>query len=527
MNFAGVWRTPTIFLCQNNGVAQSTTIDKQTAASTLAVKADAYGFPGARVDGMDPFAVSVAVSEAAERARRGDGPTFIEMVTYRFSPHSTYDGLPAYRTREEEGLWRAKDPVTRTRMFLEAKGMWSADAEEQIRDYISATLERVVGELEARAPVGRDFSPTYLYDRVPALLADQLRTEADDLGLDPVEFDVWPVDDEPTTSGPTEEIDFTTALNRVLIDGFDRDDTLIALGEDVGLEGGVFRITEGMHDRFGADRVIDTPLCETGIVGTSVGMAMAGLRPVAEIEFAGFVYPAFDQVIGHMARIRWRYRGELTSPVVLRMPVGTDIDSYEFHCDTPEAFFAHVPGLVVVYPSTPYDAAGLMRTALESPDPVVFFEPIPLYRGFKQAVPIDPFRVPFGRARTIRSGTDVTVVVYGYATRAAVAAAEQLATEGVSVELIDLRTIYPWDVDTVVASVERTGRLVTVHEAPLTAGLGGEIVATVTERAAYSLESPPVRVGHADLFWGPTQLEVHSRISIERITAGVRRAMKG
>jgi pyruvate dehydrogenase E1 component beta subunit len=282
-----------------------------------------------------------------------------------------------------------------------------------------------------------------------------------------------------------------------------------------------------MFERFGPDRVIDTPLCETGIVGTSVGMAMAGLRPVAEIEFAGFVYPAFDQVIGHMARIRWRYRGELTAPVVLRMPVGTDIDSYEFHCDTPEAFFAHAPGLVVAYPSTPYDAAGLMRTALESPDPVVFFEPIPLYRGFKQDVPTEPFRIPFGKARTIRDGTDATMVVYGYATRAAVAAAEQLAGNGTSVELIDLRTIYPWDVDAVVASVERTGRLVTVHEASMTAGLGAEIVATVTERAAYSLESPPVRIAHADLFWGPTQLEVHSRISIERIVAGVQRAMRG
>jgi pyruvate dehydrogenase E1 component beta subunit len=168
-----------------------------------------------------------------------------------------------------------------------------------------------------------------------------------------------------------------------------------------------------------------------------------------------------------------------------------------------------------------------MRSALDSPDPVVFFEPIPLYRGFKQDVPLEPFRIPFGKARTIRSGTDVTVVVYGYATRAAVVAAEQLANEGFSVELIDLRTIYPWDVESIVSSVKRTGRLVTVHEASMTAGLGAEIVATVSERAAYTLESPPVRVAHSDLFWGPTQLEVHSRISIERIVAGVHRAMKG
>ncbi|NDH24598.1 MAG: alpha-ketoacid dehydrogenase subunit beta, partial [Actinobacteria bacterium] len=305
------------------------------------------------------------------------------------------------------------------------------------------------------------------------------------------------------------------------------DPSLVVLGEDVALEGGVFRVTEGMLDRFGADRVIDTPLCETGIVGTSVGMAMAGLRPVAEMEFAGFVYPAFDQVIGHVGRIRWRYRGELTAPVVVRLPVGTNIEAYEFHTDSPETYFAHAPGLTVVYPSNPYDAKGLLASSLKSPDPVMFLESIALYRGLYDEVPIDHYELPIGRAATRREGTDITVVTWGPPVHAAVEAAEALAVDGVSVEVIDLRTIYPWDVDAVLDSVERTGRLVVAHETHLTAGFGAEIVATITERGAYFLETPPVRVGHMDVFWGPTRLEKHSVITAERIASGIRRAMKG
>lgn len=295
----------------------------------------------------------------------------------------------------------------------------------------------------------------------------------------------------------------------------------------MGLEGGVFRVTEGMHETFGPGRIIDTPLCETGIVGTSVGMAMAGLRPVAEMEFAGFVYPAFDQIVGHVGRIRWRYRGHLTAPVVVRLPVGTGLGNYEFHTDSPESMFVHAPGLVVVYPSTPYDAKGLMESALCSPDPVIFMEAIPLYRGLKEEVPVEPYQIPIGRAAIRTEGADVTLVTYGPPVHESVKAAATLADEGVSVEVIDLRTLYPWDVDAVLASVKKTGRLVVAHEAQLSGGFGAEIASTVSEKGAYFLETPPVRVGHMDLFWGPTQLEQFSMITPERIAAGIRRAMRG
>ena len=530
MNFAGVWKTPTIFLCQNNQVAQSTTIDKQTAAATIAQKAEAYGFPGIRVDGMDPLAMYDATLEARERAAAGEGPTLIEMHTYRYSPHSTYDGAPVYRTSEEEARWRELDPIIRTRTFLEHKGLWAQSEEEALRASLSERIEECVAELEARPGVTRDYSPRHLFNRVPAILADQLHREQEDMGETLTDFasdELWEVGPEPEPTGPTARMDMTQALNLAMTSAFERDDSLVVLGEDVALEGGVFRVTEGMLDTFGEGRVIDTPLCETGIVGTAVGMAMAGLRPVAEMEFAGFVYPAFDQVIGHVGRIRWRYRGHLTSPVVVRLPVGTNLGNYEFHTDSPETYFIHSPGLVVVYPSTPYDAKGLMESALTSPDPVVFMEPIPLYRGLKEQVPVEPYAIPIGRAAIRREGTDVTVVTWGPPVHQAVKAAAALADEGVSAEVIDLRSLYPWDVETVLASVEKTGRLVIAHETHLTGGFGAEIAATVAERGAYFLETSPVRVGHMDVFWGPTKLEPFSMITDQRIAAGIRRALRG
>ena len=530
MNFAGVWKTPTVFLCQNNQVAQSTTLDKQTAAETLAVKAEAYGFAGELVDGMDPLAMYQTAREAVERAANGEGPTLIEMLTYRFAPHSTYDGTPVYRTTDEEARWRGRDPIPRLRAFLVNKGLWEDDQEDGMRAEISAELEAFVDQLEARPAVARAYSPRQLFARAPASLAEQLRREQQDVGepattLGPEE--VWAVEPDPSPTGETRQLDMTEALKLTLHSAFERDRSLVILGEDVGVEGGVFRITEGMLDRFGEDRVIDTPLCETGIMGTAVGMAMAGLRPVAEIEFAGFVYPAFDQLIGHVARIRWRYRGHLTAPVVARLPVGTNLDNLEFHTDSPEAFLTHAPGLVVVYPSNPYDAKGLMESALASEDPVVFLEPICLYRGLKQDVPTGPYRIGFGRASVPRAGTDVTVVSWGPPVREALEAADALEAEGVSAEVVDLRTLYPWDRETVLDSVERTGRLVVAHEAHATGGFGAEVLAAVSEHGLYSLEAPPVRVAHMDVFWGPTQLERYSMITADRIAAGVRRALAG
>jgi pyruvate/2-oxoglutarate/acetoin dehydrogenase E1 component len=313
------------------------------------------------------------------------------------------------------------------------------------------------------------------------------------------------------------------ALNLALVDAMERRPDTLILGEDVGREGGVFRVTAGLYERFGRERMLDTPLSEVCIAGTAIGMALAGARPVCEIEFAGFSLTAFDQIAFHMARYAWRTWGALRLPIVIRMPGGGGHEGYEGHSDNPEALYAHVPGgMTVIYPSNAYDAKGLLAAALECDDPVVFFEPVSQYFVKHPAVPVEHYTIPIGRARIVRPGRDVTVVAYGNAVGVAERAATQLEAEGASIEIIDLRTLKPWDEATVLASVARTGRLLVVHEAPISGGLGAEIVATVCENAADALLAPPARIGHADLPWAVAKLESQSLIDPARVVASVR-----
>jgi len=302
-----------------------------------------------------------------------------------------------------------------------------------------------------------------------------------------------------------------------------RDDDVVVLGEDVGANGGVFRATEGLLDEFGPDRVIDTPLAESAIVGTSVGMAAYGLRPVPEIQFSGFLYPGFDQLVSHAARLRTRSRGAVSVPMTLRTPYGGGIRAPEHHAESKEAFYAHEPGLTVVVPSTPRDAKGLLASAVRSPDPVVFLEPKRIYRAFREAVPDDPYTVPIGEATVRREGSDVSVFTYGAMTRPTLDAAGALADEGIDCEVVDLRTLAPLDRETLVASFERTGRAVVVHEAPRTAGVGAEVVASLQEAALPYQEAPVERVTGYDVppplyalekFYLPNALRV--REAVER-----------
>ena len=255
-------------------------------------------------------------------------------------------------------------------------------------------------------------------------------------------------------------------------------------------------------------------------------MAISGLRPIAELEFAGLGYTAFDHIIFHAARYRWRTRGKITMPMVIRMPGGGGHEGYEGHSDNPENYFVHTPGLQVVYPSNPADAKGLIAAALESEDPVVFFEPVMLYFVKHEGVPVEHFTIPLGKARIAREGSDVTVVAYGNAVNIAMQAAERLATDGVSAEVIDLRTLKPWDRETVLESVAKTGRLVVAHEASVIGGFGAEVVATVAEKAGYLLETPPVRVGHPDMVWGQAKLEAFSKLPPAAIADAVRRVLE-
>ena len=530
LNFAGVWNTPTVFFCQNNRYAQSTPIEQQTASATLAQKALAYGFEGVRVDGMDVIAVHTVLDAAIEKARSGGGPTLIESLCYRYTPHSTYDGVPVYRTREEEAEWKEKDPLVRTRIYLGGRGLIDDAFEKQVVDELRQEIESAIDELEAMALPSRVEAFRSVYEKMPPRLVEQLREEQIAAG-EPIteipESDILILADEIEPTGERIALTMVEALNAALDHGMtERPNTLI-MGEDVGREGGVFRVTADMYEKYGADRMLDTPLCELGIIGTAIGMAMAGMRPVCEIEFAGFTFTALDQMIFHVIRYPWRTGGAFRFPIVIRMPGGGGHEGYEGHSDSTEALFVHAPGgLQVVYPSNATDAKGLMAAAMESEDPVIFFEPVVKYFERQEGVPVDHFTIPIGKARIAREGSHATIVTYGNAVGISERAAEQLEAEGVSVEVIDLRTLRPWDEDAVLASVQKTGRLVVVHEAAKSGGFGAEIIATVVEKAGDYLETPPVRVAHADMPWAVAKLEPHSMISPERVASAVRAVLE-
>jgi pyruvate dehydrogenase E1 component beta subunit len=315
------------------------------------------------------------------------------------------------------------------------------------------------------------------------------------------------------------------AINQALDQAMAADPTVMVLGEDVGRTGGVFRVTDGLLERHGQDRVVDTPVAESGIVGAAFGLAVGGMRPVVEIQFMGFSYPAYDQVISHVSRIRNRSRHRFAAPLVLRIPYGGGIGAAEHHSESAEAIYAHVPGLKVVVPGTPGDAKGLLLAAIDDPDPVVFLEPIRLYRAIKEEVAEDPYTVPIGLARVTRPGEDVTVVAWGSMAREASLAGELLEEHGIDAEVLDLRSLVPLDVDGLIGSVEKTRRAVIVHEAPRTAGLAGEVIAQIQERALYSLEAPIVRVTGWDTVF-PLKRSEHVYLPTpQRIAGAVRRVM--
>ncbi len=323
------------------------------------------------------------------------------------------------------------------------------------------------------------------------------------------------------------EMNMAHALNDALAVALADDERVVMLGEDIGLTGGVFRVTDGLQERFGASRVIDTPVAESGIVGAAFGMALAGLRPVAEIQFLGFSYPGYDQIVSHVGRIRNRSNHRFTAPLVIRIPFGGGIGAAEHHSESSEALYAHTPGIKVVAPGTPAAAKGLLLAAIEDPDPVIFLEPIRVYRAIKEDVPEGRYTLPLGVAEVIRSGTDVTLVAYGAMLRDAGRAAEALAGEGVSTEVIDLRTLSPLDSATVVASAVKTGRVVAISEGHRTAGIASEVAAIVQEQALYSLLAPVERVTGWDTVVPLKRTERDHIPSVARIVAAARRTLEG
>lgn len=321
-------------------------------------------------------------------------------------------------------------------------------------------------------------------------------------------------------------MNIVNAINNALEIKLAEDENVVIYGEDVGREGGVFRVTENLQQKYGDIRVFDSPLAESAIAGTAVGMAVGGLRPIIEMQFDGFVFPAFNQILSHIARYRNRTRGKYNMPIVIRIPNGGGINALEHHSESIEAFFAHIPGIKVVMPSTPYDAKGLMISSIESEDPIIFLEPKRLYRAIKQEVPEEKYKIPIGKAKTIQEGTDVTVVTYGAMVREVQKASIYAKQNGISVEIIDLRTIYPIDKDLIRKSIQKTGKIITVAESPRSFSVASEIGQIAVEEAFMYLEAPPKRISGFDTIVPLPKGEHFYMITPEIIYKGILETVK-
>jgi 2-oxoisovalerate dehydrogenase E1 component len=485
LNMAAIWRLPVVFLCENNQYAMSMPLRQAMAAPRVADRAAAYGIPGETVDGMDVVAVYRAVRAAVERARRGEGPTLIEAITYRYRGHSKSD-RQVYRTKDEVQAWMARDPIARLREALIARG-WLSEAEaaaleERAREAVAEALRAAEGDPEP--DVAQLTEGVYAEDPLfpPRWIRQAFGSEV-------------PV--EPPAG--TRELSYAEALREAMAQAMAADERVFLMGEDIGVYGGAFGVTQGLIERFGPERVRDTPISENTIVGAGVGAALTGMRPIVEMQFMDFVTLAMEQTVLQAAKVRYMFGGKARVPLVLRLPGGSGTGAAAQHSESLEAWFVHVPGLKVVAPATPYDAKGLLLAALADDNPVIFVEHKLLYRT-RGPVPEEPYLVPLGKAAVRRPGRHLTIVAYSIAVLRALEAAERLAAEGIEAEVIDLRTLKPCDAETVIASVKKTGKLLIVHEAPLLGGFGGELAAAVAQSEAFAyLEAPIVRLGGADV----------------------------
>jgi 2-oxoisovalerate dehydrogenase E1 component len=473
-NFASVYKLPEIFVCENNGFAISTPFSKEYAIEHVAQRAAGYGFPGVTVDGRDPVTCYFVAKDAIARARAGQGPTLIECLVDRLGAHSSEDDQRRYRSQEEIDELAKNDCLERFKKQLLDEGILTTKEveayEERVRDEVTEATRQ---GMESPDATGEE-ALTNVY------------------GLD------VPKAIEPPEGIETEEMNMVAALRSCLTEEMERDERVMVLGEDVGQKGGVFLVTDGLRKRFGESRVIDTPLAESSIAGVSLGLALAGKRPVAEMQFADFAHMAFNQVTNEIAKFRYRSDGDWSVPIVIRAPFGGHAHGALYHSQSIEARFA-TPGLKIVIPSTPYEAKGLLLASIRDPDPVLFFEHKRLYRMFKEAVPKGEYLIPLQVARTVREGSDISVFCYGLMVHYALEAAKALEGEGVNVEIIDLRTVYPLDNEAIIASARKTGKCLVLYEDNFSVAVGSEVAALIADGAWRWLDAPVKRLGGLDV----------------------------
>jgi len=478
LNMASLWNLPVIFVVENNLYAMSVPWVKASKLPDIATRACAYGIPGEVVDGMDVLAVRGAVTKAVERARKGEGPSLIEAKTYRWFGHSHSDPR-SYRTREEETEWKKRDPITVLKEDLEAVRMLSEEEFNELEKAVEAKLERAMAYSEASPEPSPQDAETDVFAPSKFTIAD---IEAEKMLRDRVRSD--------TTM---RTISYAQALVEAMREEMLRDNRVFVMGEDVGLYGGAYGATRGLFQEFGERRVIDTPISEATIGGAAVGAAMAGMRPVAEIMYVDFTPLAMDQIANQGAKNRYMFGGKTTVPMVLRTEGGAGRAIAAHHSQSLESLWTHFPGIYVVMPATPYDAKGLLKAAIRDDNPVMFIEHKMLYKE-KGPVPEEEYIIPLGVADIKRPGKDVTLVTYSRMVYRSLSAAESLAQEGIDVEVIDLRTLKPLDIDTIIASVKKTGRLVCVTESYENTSFINEVMAQVNEKAFDWLDAPMVRV---------------------------------
>lgn len=472
LNLAAVWSLPVVFVVENNGYGLSTPTAEAVPVENIADAAAGYGMPGVVVDGNDVEAVVAAVRRAADRARCGEGPSLLEMKTFRVRGHEEASGT-AYVPDYLIEAWREQDPIDRYRQRLLDRGVSANDlqrADMEVSALIEEVAEWALGQPHVQGTAASEHADVFA--PIP------------DLHLAPSDETV-------------DDVRFIDALSDGLANAMAADETTVLMGQDIAEYGGVFKTTAGFVERFGPDRVRNTPIIESGALGCALGLALDGFRPIVEMQYADFISCGFNQIVNNLATTHYRWGAPV--PVTIRAPFGGGIGAGPFHSQSPEAWFCHVPGLKVVVPATPADAKGLIRAAVADPNPVLVFEHKLLYRSLRGPVPAGDYAVPIGEASVVRQGRDMTIVTWGVGVQWALDLARQRAESGVEIEVVDLRTLVPWDRAAVLESVGRTHRLVVLHEAGRTGGFGGEVAAEVVEVAFASLDAPPARVGGADL----------------------------
>jgi 2-oxoisovalerate dehydrogenase E1 component len=499
LNFAAIYKLPEIFVCQNNGFAISVPFRKEYAIEYAAQRAAGYGFPGVTVDGRDPVTCYHVSKQAVGRARAGEGPTLIECLVDRLGAHSSEDDQRRYRSQEELEQLARNDCLERFKKRLLEESILDeagvAEYEARVKDEVTrATRE---GMSSPDAPPENALTNVYSSD-VPG-----------------------PID--PAPDAGTEDMNMVQAIRDALAWEMEQDERVMVLGEDVGPKGGVFLVTDGLWARFGEERVIDMPIAESSIAGVALGLALARKRPVAEIQFADFAHMAFNQITNEIAKFRYRTDGDWGVPLVIRAPMGGHVHGALYHSQSIEARFA-TPGLKIVIPSTPYEAKGLMVAAMRDPDPVLFFEHKRLYRMFKEAVPKGEYLIPLEKARVARDGEDISVFCYGLMVHYAMEAARNLEKDGWSVEVVDLRTVYPLDREAILASARKTGKCLVLYEDNFSVSVGSEVAAIIADDGWRWLDAPVKRLGGLDVPAMPyaQPMEDYFMPNPDKVTAALR-----